>query len=402
MPWQHSGVQLKRTWPIAPDSETLERRWRELLRASDRSEAFRETEDRTVDGAYRVALPGNGDPTPVAELPSDAPIPQVQRYAYRSFDRQYLIADGRLMSRPRPDLWHAHSDQQVYLTSLLTQFLGQGPALTACALVPDLHHFSARGAKDIIPLYRTADASEANIPPELLDLLSREYGRTVTPEDFVAYLYGALAQPAFTARFERELEARQVRVPITKDAGLFEHVRKAGARLLWLHTYGERFVPGDMGRGVVPNGAARCTKAVPGDADGYPETFAYDDATQILRVGQGEFAPVAPEVYGFEVSGLKVVPSWLKYRMKNGAGRKSSPLDHIRPSRWTSPLTTELLELIWVLEATVAAYPEQARLLEAVVAEDCFRAEELPPVPQDMHKPPRVRTGDLFDLNGRC
>ncbi|MCX7851043.1 hypothetical protein, partial [Thermus sp.] len=28
MPWQHSGVQLKRTWPIAPDEETLRRRWR--------------------------------------------------------------------------------------------------------------------------------------------------------------------------------------------------------------------------------------------------------------------------------------------------------------------------------------------------------------------------------------
>ena len=27
-------------------------------------------------------------------------------------------------------------------------------------------------------------------------------------------------------------------------------------------------------------------------------------------------------------------------------------------------------------------------------------AEELPPVPEDMHKSPRVRTGDLFDLNG--
>lgn len=400
MPWQHSGVQLKRTWPIASNSEILERRWRELLRATDRAGAFRETEDRTVDGTYRVALPGNDDPTSVAELPSDAPIPQVQRYAYRSFDRQYLIVDGRLMSRPRPDLWYAHSGRQVYLTSLLTQFLGEGPALTACALVPDLHHFSGRGAKDAIPLYRTADASEANILPELLDLLSGEYGRKVTPEDFAAYIYGALAQPAFTARFKRELEARQVRVPLTKDPALFERVCELGTRLLWLHTYGERFVPEGMGRGVVPNGAARCTKAVPGDVDGYPEKFAYDDATQILHVGEGEFAPVAAEVYGFEVSGLKVVQSWLKYRMRNGAGRKSSPLDHIRPSRWTSPLTTELLALLWVLEATVAGYPEQARLLEAVVAGDCFRAEELPPVPEDMHKPPRVRTGDLFDLNG--
>ena len=397
MPWQHSGIQLKRTWPIAPDSETLERRWRELLHAADRSEAFRETQDRAVDGTHRVALTGNDDPTPIAELPSDASVPQVQRYAYRSFDRQYLIADGRLMSRPRPDLWHAHSDRQVYLTSLLTQFLGQGPALTACALVPDLHHFSARGAKDVIPLYRTADASEANIPPALLDLLSEEYGRPVTPEDFAAYIYGALAQPAFTARFERELEARQVRVPITKDARLFEEVRKAGARLLYLHTYGQRFVPEGMGRGVVPNGAARCTKAVPGDVDGYPETFAYNDSTQTLRVGESEFAPVAPEVYEFEVSGLKGVQSWLKYRMKNGAGRKSSPLDHIRPMRWRSPFTTELLELLWVLEATVARYPEQESLLEAVVAGDCFCAAELPTVPDALYKPPKVRTGDLFD-----
>ena len=182
-----------------------------------------------------------------------------------------------------------------------------------------------------------------------------------------------------------------MRVPLTKDPALFERVCELGTRLLWLHTYGERFVPESMGRGVVPNGAARCTKAVPRDADGYPQTFAYDDATQTLHVGKGEFAPVVAEVYGFEVSGLKVVQSWLKYRMRNGAGRKSSPLDHIRPSRWTSPLTTELLALLWVLEATVAGYPEQARLIEAVVAGECFRAEELPPVPEDMHKPPRVR-----------
>ena len=103
-------------------------------------------------------------------------------------------------------------------------------------------------------------------------------------------------------------------------------------------------------------------RPVPSDADGYPEAFDYNDVTETLCVGEGEFAPVAPEVYEFEVSGLKVVQSWLKYRMKKGAGRKSSLLDHIRPARWTSQFTTELLELLWVLEATVAGYPEQERL----------------------------------------
>ncbi len=400
MPWQHSGVQLKRTWPIGPDSETLQRRWRGLLLADDRSEAFRGTGDREVDGTYRVSLNENNDSTPIAKLKTNAAMPEVQRYAYRSFDRHCIIADGRLMSRPRPDLWRVHGERQVYLTTAFTQSLAKGPGLAACSEIPDLHHFSGRGAKDAVPLYRAADASEANILPGLLELLGKAYKRNVAPEDFLAYVYGALAQPAFTARFHKELETWELRVPITRDAALFEKLRDTGARLLWLHTYGERFVPKGKKRGEVLRGAAKCTKAVPGNADGYPESFEYNEATRTLRVGEGEFAPVAREVFEFEVSGLKVVQSWLKYRMKRGAGKKSSPLDDIRPERWTSQFTTELLELLWVLEATVAGYPEQAQLLEAVIAGECFKADELPEVPEKMREPPQAQSQNrrLFDL----
>ena len=227
---------------------------------------------------------------------------------------------------------------------MLQRIMSKGPALTSAALIPDLNHFCNRGAKDAIPLYRTADASQANILPGLLDILGTAYQRAVTPEDFLAYAYGALAQPAFTERFAKELETRELHVPITKDAELFEQVRAAGARLLWLHTYGERFVPKGEQCGRVPSGAARCTEEVSGDIDGYPDTFDYSEATRTLHVGEGAFAPVAPEVYEFEVSGLKVVRSWLKYRMRERAGRKSSPLDYLRPERWTSVFTTELLE----------------------------------------------------------
>jgi len=222
----------------------------------------------------------------------------------------------------------------------------------------------------------------------------------VTPGDFLAYVYGALAQPAFTALYAKELETRELRVPITKDAAVFGKIRSAGVRLLWLHTYGERFVPKGKRPGQVSRGAAKCTKAVPGDKDGYPDSFAYNKATQTLHVGYGEFRPVTPEVFAFEVSGLKVVQSWLNYRMKKGAGKKSSPLDGIRPEHWTGQFTTELLELLWVLEATVAGYPEQAKLLKAVVAGRCFNADELPPVPDEARKPPahhRALGGDLFD-----
>ena len=388
-PWQHSGVQLKRAWPIAPSVETLEKRWRALLSAKDRSKAFHGTGDREINGTYRISLTPQADVRPIAELPRSAPLPPAVRYAYRSLDRQYLIADGRLISRPRPDLWRAHGDRQLYVTSLLNHPLGQGPALTAAADIPDLHHFrGSYGAKEIFPFLRDAEGKDTNITPYLLDTLSKALGIEVTPEDFLAYVYGALAQPTYTERFTDELGSRQIRVPITKDKGLFGKVRDVGARLLWLHTFCGRFVPRGKHRGHVPRGKTRCVKPVPDDPAGYPEEYDYNDATQTLRVGDGEFRPVAREVFDFEVSGLKVVQSWLKYRMKRGGGKKSSPLDDIRPERWTGEFTTELLELLWVLGTTVEGYPEQAKLLSAVVEGICFRADELPAVPDEARKPP--------------
>lgn len=319
-------------------------------------------------------LGGDGErDKPLDQLTRGTPPPAVELYAYRSFDRRWVLADSRLGDFLRPALWAAHSDRQVYLTTSLTDPLGDGPAVTACALIPDLHHFSGRGAKDILPLYRDAECKEANILPGLLDLLAKAYGRVVTPEDFLAYIYGVLAHPAFTQRYAEELSTRELRVPITKDVALFARVRDIGAKLLWLHTYGERYVPKGFHRGQVPRGKARCTKPVPEDKPSYPDNYDFNEATKTLHVGAGAFAPVAPEVYNFEVSGLKVVQSWLGYRMKNAKGKKSSPLDKIRPEKWTSKFTTELLELLWILEATIAEYPRQASLLRAVATVPTIR-----------------------------
>jgi len=398
LPWQHSGVQVKRTWPIAPDKETLRRRWRALLAASDRAKSFRETRDRRINRCYRSATSGTLQ-TPLAQLPRDAAMPDAERYAYRSLDRQWLIADNRLVDFARPVLWSRHRDGQVYLSSLFSQPLACGPALTACANIPDLDHFrGSYGAKAAIALYRDAECKQANILPGLLDTLSKALRRKVTPEDFLAYVYGVLAQPAFTERFAEELGTRELRVPVTKDAKLFSRLQSVGAKLLWLHTYGERFIPKGHHRGQVPRGAARCVKPVPGDAAGYPENYDYNDSTKTLRVGRGEFAPVAPEIYEFEVSGLKVVQSWLGYRMKNPKGRKSSLLDEINAEQWPSQFTDELLELLWVLEETLAGYAAQAELLSEVVAGPCFQADELPPVPEAARKPPPPPGGrGLFD-----
>jgi hypothetical protein len=392
-PWQHSGSQLFRTWPIAPCTHVLEKRWRAMLRAQDRASAFRESRDRSIEKTYTPLVSPQRRAKAIASLPPSGRSPACVRYGFRSLDRQYVFADSRVGDVMKPVLWEVAGDPlqsgQIFITSQLWQVLGKGPALMACIYVPDFHHFKGSyGGKDVVPLYRDAQGQEANILPGLLDVLAKAYGRKVTPEDFLAYVYGALAQPAFTERFADELGTRELRVPLTKDAALFEKVRDVGARLLWLHTYGQRFIPKGRHAGQVPKGKARCTKPVPGDAANYPQKYEYNSATRTLHVGDGAFAPVAPEVFAFEVSGLKVVQSWLKYRMRKGGGKKSSPLDDIRPEKWTGDFATELLELLWVLEATVAEYPAQARLLSALVKGPCFKADELPPVPDAARKPP--------------
>src|SRR3546814_18752743 len=105
----------------------------------------------------------------------------------------------------------------------------------------------------------------------------------------------------------------------------------------------------------------RASRGVSDNPAKYPEDFSNDSDEREIVVGDGRFGPVAPEVWKFEVSGFKVVQSWLGYRMKKRAGKKSSPLDDIRPERWTARMSDDLLEILWVLEVTLAVEPDMEK-----------------------------------------
>ncbi|OQY30210.1 MAG: hypothetical protein B6244_01210 [Candidatus Cloacimonetes bacterium 4572_55] len=389
-PWQNNGVQCKRTWPIAPTEEVIKKRWQTLLRSDNRARAMKESGDRTIALSQTDIFDLTKRLQPIEKLKEDELPHKIAAYAYRSFDRQYLLADNRLISRPRLHLWLAHSNRQIYMTSLFNHPLGFGPAITVCANIPDLHHFRASyGAKEAMPLYRDQAATKPNILPGLLDQLTRQYDAKITPEDMVGYVYGLLAQPTYTQRFHDELINRDVRVPLTKDGKLFRQVADYGQWLIWLHTYGERLYNTDRPQRRIPRGSARCTKAISDAPDAYPNDFSYDEKG-VIHIGDGEFAPVIPEIWDFQVSGFKVTRSWLGYRMKNRKGRKSSPLDDIHPRVWPHQFTREFLELLWVLEKTIAGYSEQERLFHAVLESELFTANKLPPVPDRSRKPPKV------------
>jgi hypothetical protein len=84
-----------------------------------------------------------------------------------------------------------------------------------------------------------------------------------------------------------------------------------------------------------------------------------------------------------------VVDSRLGYRMRAREGRKSSPLDEIRPERRPPALTRELLELLGVLEHTPDMEPELERLLDELVRGPCFTSAELPKPSEEERRTPR-------------
>ena len=145
----------------------------------------------------------------------------------------------------------------------------------------------------------------------------------------------------------------------------------------WLHTFGERLADGrPAGEPRLPEDErpkVLAGRPIPDTAAGFPDTIDYDPATRELKIGTGVIAPVAPEVWAYEVSGKQVLRQWFSYRKKNrerpqiGDRRPPSPLGDIQPDHWLPEYTTELLNVINVLGLLVKLEPEQAALLGEIV-----------------------------------
>lgn len=379
-----SGVMPGRTWVIAPDRESLARRWERLTGEADAAEKEKlfyphEGGDKTSTKRASKGLAGH-EFRPIAVAADSGSVIAPARYAFRSFDRQWIIPDNRLINRPNPILWQGYSSSQVFLTAPDDRAPENGPAITFCSIIPDLHHYNGRGGR-VFPLWADASATQPNITPAILAHLADIYGHAVTPDDFMAYLAAILAHPAFATRFAGDLKQPGLRVPVTADAALFAQAVALGREVIWLHTYGERFDDAAAGR---PRQAPRLDKAhapviprggaIPGAPQPLPDSIDHDPATRRLTVGKGRIDNVMPEIWGYEVSGKPVLRQWFSYRRSDrsrpviGDRRPPSPLDSVQPDHWLSEYTTDLMNLLHVLGRLVLLEPKQAALLEQVLA----------------------------------
>jgi hypothetical protein len=383
--WSGSGTMPGRTWVIGPSPAILRERWRRLVDAplEEKPGLLREhPTDRRVDTTLGENLPGY--PPFSGTLASEhGACPEPLRYGNRSFDRQWIIPDKRLINRPNPSLWRIrHAPGQVYLTGLMAHSPSSGPALSATALVPDLHHYKGSFGGRAWPLWLDAEGTVPNVVPGVLDLLGERLGRAVDGRAFFAYIAAVTASPAYTVRFARDLLTPGLRLPLTADRSLFEETFSVGKRVLWLHTYGERFgdSPADRPSGSPRVDVARRPRVVttiPDDEGGMPEAIDYDATTRELLIGTGRIGPVEGSVWTYEVSGMKVLKHWFDRRKREPDGRRSSPLDVVVTTTWDPDWTSELLETLNVLTLLVDLEPTQAALLERIMSGPLVTLDDL-------------------------
>jgi predicted helicase len=214
----------------------LQDRWEELISAKPdaRRTLFKETRDRNI-ASRCTPIPGTsiGIDT-IAQTHSS--IPQTFRVSFRSFDRQILIADSRVVDFPRPELWQTMGPEQIYVSEQHTAPIDDGPGLVFSALVPNVHNFNGRGGR-ILPLYRDTEGAVANLPPQLRKTISAQLGLRIRPEDVLAYIACVTAHGGYTRRFAEELRSPGIRVPVTLTTDLWTEAVEIGKRVIWLHTF---------------------------------------------------------------------------------------------------------------------------------------------------------------------
>lgn len=382
-PWRAKGIMAGRTWVYAPLEKTLATRWERLILAPAEQKPLLLKEhprDRTVDTSV-AAIDGMPEiEFTISEETKTTPV--TEPIGLRSFDRQFVIADSRVINQASPSLWQTRSDTQVFATTLSAEEISSGPAVTCSAFIPDAHHYRGFGGGDVIPAWSDQSARKPNVSAQLLDLLSSTLSISVSGEDLFAYVVGVAGHAGYTKRFYDELAIPGVRIPITRDSALFKRAVDLGKEVIWLQTRGERYVDNAQDRpsGVPPLPDYQRPKvqvAISDDSEHMPEEMTYNSSGQALRIGEGVVAPVSEAVFEYEVSGMNVLKKWFGYRKRKPAVKRSSALDDIVAERWPSSYTSDLLDLLNCLTRLVALEPGLDRLLSEILHGDRITVTEL-------------------------
>ena len=392
------GVKPNKTWVYAPSESVLQERWAELIEGNDlevRAERFKETSSTGI-AVGKKPLPGNDtfqgsleslNNQIARELIPDTP--NIVQVGYRSFARQYILADSRLLHRASPDLWEHRVPEQIFIVEQHAHYPKAGPGLYFSTLIPDMHAFNNRGGRAHPAL--TAGGAH-NLTEPATEMLRERVGDNA-PGDLVYYLAALTGHPGYVRTFDEPLQQAGIRVPLTADPALWERAVQLGKQVVWLHTYGERGeplpgikylhqLPKDADY-TLPNPTVDMGKTMPEKKPSFSpdpvDSLSKEENNPVMGTvsfGRARCENVEKRVFDYTVGGNQVLGLWAKYRLKKPVVRRSSSLNDIVQREWPDAWSEEYERLLYTLTHLVHLEPAQEKLLDEVLAgEQIFREE---------------------------
>ncbi|MCW8307498.1 N-6 DNA methylase [Acidiphilium sp. PA] len=141
-----------------------------------------------------------------------------------------------------------------------------------------------------------------NIAPAFRSELIARFGKVkITPEQIFGYVYAVLHAPAYRSRYAEFLRGDFPRIPLAPERAQFELLAGLGWDLAQVHLLKVR-----------PAGRLAQYR---GQGDNLVETPRYVAAEAAVYINAGQFfAPVAADVWGFQIGGYQVLEKYLKSR----------------------------------------------------------------------------------------
>ncbi len=344
-----SGTQTKRDkFAYAPAESVLRGRIQTLLNLEgDAADLlFSPTDARSVFAAKASFTEGL---SPGNSLP-------IQRAAYRSLDTRWLCNLTACIDRPRPELQAAWGQSNLCLYSLKSN-TGAGPGLWCHGLLPDYHSIKGSNGGYAFPLYdRRAGPDAHNLNPVLVAALAEAYGGTQTPEDIFDAILCLLSAQSYTRRFAEDLEDTFPHIPFPADPAIFSCAVAIGREIRGLEAFQREPAPAFRPK-------AFCKQTADTDDGAVIAEVAFREGELSLWRNDGmplvAFTGLSEAVWGFSVSGYRVLPRWID-------GRRGLP--------FSDALKNELRDVAARIHELIHWFGKADLVLEATLADTVTRA----------------------------
>lgn len=264
---------------------------------------------------------------------------QIVPYAYRPFDRRFVIYNEKILQRARRIIMdHLLSDNlSIVLTrqlarlpfahcfvsseigdrcliSLRTKELGYFFPLYLYQPKKD-NHPKRRSFSTFMLFEPSADylLKKPNLSQEFVERLTKEFKKTPTHEQIFYYIYAVLYSNIYRTRYAEFLKIDFPRIPFTKDYKLFKKIGDYGEKLVNLHLLKSPALDPPVAK-------------LQGKGDNKVERLNYNGKEKRVYINQNQyFEGISNDVWEYQIGGYQVCDKWLKDRK----GRRLS-LDDIK------------------------------------------------------------------------